>query len=259
MDILNLAKKVALECGNLVVSRFHTPKIITDKISPGDVYTDVDIASEALAIKLIRAERPFVHIFAEEGGNNDKNKSEYIWIIDPLDGTYNYVHDIPIFSVSVAVYYKNKPFIGVIYDPLHKEMFYAQAGKGAYLNKTPLKITEIKDPSQCVLYFSWINGLRTKADFERVTHELQMKTSHSRRLGSAAISFAYLAANRIHGIIESGLHPWDVAAGIVIIKEAGGIITDFASREIQLDTTQTEIICASPNMHSYIYNLMQSQ
>lgn len=252
MEIIDIAKEIAIACGEILKAGFNNILEIEEKTGPGDIVTDVDRRSETYATKQIMTLRPDDGLLGEEGVSVE-SKNGYMWIIDPLDGTYNFALGIPLFCVSIGVYYNNEPFVGVIYDPIHNEMYSAQRGKGAYLNNKKLEIKPYDGVSDAVLYLSWVKGSMERKDFNTKVQTLFEKTSHIRRLGSAAIGFAYLASNRIHGFVEVGLKPWDVAAAIVIIMEAGGTVTDFYGDKIDITQKSISIITAGKELYSDLY------
>ena len=251
MEIYKLAKEIAVGCGDILFSGFNNIKNIKEKSDAGDIVTDVDIRSEKYAMDKIKEFRPDDNILSEEYGTINK-KSEYTWIIDPLDGTYNFSLGIPFFCVSIGVYKDNKPFIGVIYDPIHKELFSAKVGEGAFLNNEIISVKEPASMSGAVFYISWVKGVREKSEFTQMTKKISNETSYMRRFGSAALGFSYIASGRIHGFIESGLSPWDVAAGILIVNEAGGIVKDFNEKDIDILAKKNEIIASSKPLFDYI-------
>jgi myo-inositol-1(or 4)-monophosphatase len=218
-----------------------------------DLVTRVDKKAQEIIICEIENEYSEHSIIAEEGVKKSKS-GQYVWYIDPLDGTVNFVHGIPIFCVSIALYVDNMPHIGVCYNPVLEEIFWAQADKGAYLNNSPIKVsnTEILVDSLVVTGFPYsthkIESLTSR--FSRVLHKVQ----GIRRLGSAALDLCYVACGRFDGFWEEGLHSWDMAAGIVILLEAGGKVSGFNGSDF--DLTQGEIIASNNRIHNELTQLM---
>jgi len=195
-----------------------------------DFVTFVDKGAEKKIIDVIRKEYPDHKFYAEE---SDKDESGgYRWIIDPLDGTTNYIHGYPVYSVSIALEYNKDIILGVIYDPSRDELFTAEKGRGAALNDKPIRVSTVTDPALSLLTTGF--PFRSKnyiefylESFKRLFH----KVSGIRRIGSVALDFAYLASGRCEGFWEIGLSPWDIAAGYLIVSEAGGLMTDFAGED----------------------------
>ena len=252
MELIDIAKEIALGCGEILKEGFHNIKEISEKSGPGDIVTDVDKRSEAYAKEMINKYRRSDGMWGEEGDYYE-GSSGYMWIVDPLDGTYNFALGIPLFCVSVAVCQEGKPVVGVIYDPLHDEMFWAEKGKGAFLNHKKLSVKPFEKVEDCVLYLSWIKGAKGVDAFNEKAQILFSKVQYIRRLGSAALGLAYVANNRIHGFVEIGLHPWDVAAAILIIEEAGGVVTGREGEEIVLKDPIVDLVAASPLLHKNLY------
>lgn len=198
-----------------------------DRKQQFDFVTQVDTESEAAIIDFITQRHPDHTILAEESGSSEKAESQYRWIIDPLDGTKNYIHAFPTFAVSIALQHDRELLAGAILDPLRDELFYAEKDKGAFLNDQPVRVTQSTDLSQCLLAtgFPFRAKHLTSSYFDAFI-ALFHKVSDFRRAGAAALDLAYVACGRLDGFWEITLNPWDVAAGILIIEEAGGKATD---------------------------------
>ena len=252
MELIYIAKEIALGCGKILKEGFHNIKEIEEKTGPGDVVTNVDKASEVFAKSLIKKYRPQDGMLGEEGSNFE-GTSGYKWIIDPLDGTYNFALGIPHFCVSVSVCKEGHPVAGVVFDPIHDEMFWAVKGQGAFLNDKKLIIGNFEKVEDCVLYLSWVRGAKDIDTFNENAKNLFTKVSYIRRWGSAALGLSYVAANRIHGFVEIGLHPWDVAAAVLIIEEAGGTVTGRYGEELLMETPNVDLIAAAPKLHENLF------
>lgn len=195
-----------------------------------DVVTDADRASEALIVEAVRARYPDHGILAEEGGQI-AGVSEYQWVIDPLDGTLNYLHGLPLYSVSLAVLRGGEPYIGVVYEPTRGELFAAERGAGARCNGRRLRVSPTPRLAGAILTTGFPYERTSVADNNLREHErLLMRCQDVRRTGSAALELAYVAAGRVDAHWELGLKPWDVAAGALIALEAGGTVTDWEGR-----------------------------
>jgi len=223
-----VAIEAAHEAGKILMAhlgKLHATQI--DNKQKFDFVTVVDKQSEKKIIDIIRAVYPDHHFYAEESQKDEQGG--YRWIIDPLDGTTNYIHGYPVFSVSIGLEYEGEIILGVVFDPTRDELFVAEKGKGATLNDKPIHVSSIEMPKVSLLTTGFPFRSKKYIDYyQQSFKDLFSKMSGIRRCGSVALDFCYLAAGRCDGFWEIGLSPWDVAAGYLIIKEAGGVITDFA-------------------------------
>jgi len=187
-------------------------------------------------VKNIERKREEINLVTEESGETSKT-SEYKWIIDPLDGTTNYTHSFPVFCVSIALEYKGEVIIGVVYDPNLDELFYAEKGKGAFLNGKKISVSKTDKLIKSMLATGFPYNVKENPD-NCVEHFVNflMEAQAIRRLGSAALDLVYVACGRLDGFWEVDLNPWDVAAGKIIIEEAGGMITDFYGNKFSIYT-----------------------
>ncbi|WP_263772718.1 inositol monophosphatase family protein [Propionivibrio soli] len=224
-----------------------------------DFVTEVDKAAEAAIIEVLREAYPDYGILAEESGSADGvgSGSEYQWIIDPLDGTTNFIHGFPQYAVSIALAHKGQLNQAVIYDTLRNEMFTASKGGGAYLNERRIRV------SKCLKLESALLG--TGFPFRVFDHidpylatfkEFTQRSSGVRRAGSAALDLAYVACGRLDGFWEFGLMPWDAAAGCLLITEAGGLVGDLAGGDTHLKTGN--IIAGTPRIFSQILQVIDN-
>lgn len=190
-----------------------------------DLVTEFDKRSEEVILSAIQQRFPDHAILAEESGHN-KTISEYQWVIDPLDGTTNFAHGIPIFSVSIGLLRNNSPVVGVVYDPYRNEMFSAELGHGASLNNKPIHVSSQKDLGQAVISTGFPYDLRTnpRNNFAQFV-QFQLRTRSVRHLASAALDCSWTAMGRLDGYWEFGIQPWDIGAGALIVREAGGRVT----------------------------------
>jgi len=222
------AHKAALAAGRILLDNFG--KVKADEIrqkSVADYISYVDETSEKKIIEIIHSDFPDHGILAEESGS-DKQQNDYRWIIDPLDGTTNYLHSIPVFAVSIALEFKGEIICGVIYNPVANELFWAEKGGGSFLNNEPIRVSGTQGLSDSFIATGFpfkIKHLLKK--YLKVFEAVFRESVGARRLGAAAIDLAYVACGRFDGFWEIGLNPWDIAAGIIIIEEAGGLVTDF--------------------------------
>ena len=227
-DLTKIAKQAALKAGELLLKGFGSSFEILEKEGRHNLVTTFDKAAQQSIIGTIFAEFPDHAFLAEEGGIYKEKGSDYLWIIDPLDGTVNFAHNIPIFSVSIACTFKKEVVCGVVYQPMTEELFVAEKGEGATLNGRPLKVTQTPrlDSSILVTGFPYNvheNPLNCIDTFSRIVK----RGIPVRRLGSAAIDLSFVAAGRFDGFWEVSLEPWDIAAGKLILEEAGGTVTHY--------------------------------
>jgi len=217
----------AAKAGGEVVARFFGSPPETEYKGKFDPVTAVDRASEAAIVALIREERPEDTVLAEEDqGAHDRHDGRQ-WIIDPLDGTVNFVHSIPQVSVSVALYEGGQPLVGVVYDPLRDEIFTAVSGQGARLNGHMMSVSTTAELGRSVVATGFPYDHDEKADELAVMiREVLRRVNGLRRFGSAALDLAWVAAGRFDAYWEFGIAPWDCAAGLLLVTEAGGSVTD---------------------------------
>jgi len=224
----------ALEAGDLLRSGFRTPFKISSKEGRHNLVTDYDRKAEETILSFLRKNVPDSHFLAEESGKTGEEK-ELFWIIDPLDGTVNFAHKIPIFSVSIALERKGEIFCGVVYQPIQNELFAAEKGKGAFLNSEPIRVSPVAKLDQAILATGFPYNL-SENPFHCIDHFIDIVKLGVpiRRLGSAAIDLAYTAAGYFEGFFEAGLRAWDCAAGMLLIEEAGGKVTHWNGKPFSI-------------------------
>lgn len=221
--MLNFAIETAREAGQILLEKFGRKIEISLK---GDInlVTEADIASEKHIVERIKSHFPKHAILAEESGASEI-QNEYKWIIDPLDGTTNFAHGYPCWCVTVALERSGEIVLGVTFDPTRNELFAAEKRQGATLNGRRIKVSETEKLGDALLVTGFPYDAKTRADFARHFTEFTHKARGIRRDGSAAIDMAYVACGRFDGFWEEGLNPWDVAAGVLLIEEAGGRVS----------------------------------
>lgn len=244
--LINIAVEAARSAGNIIAratQRMDKVSIGT-KTSSGDYVTSIDQMAEKEIINVIKKAYPKHAIIGEEGG--EIAGEEYQWIIDPLDGTRNFVHGFPHFAISIAVAHKNKIEHGVIYDPIRQELFTASRGKGAKLNEHRIRVSTRKSLDTALLGtgFAYRHADPDNPIPTKILEAILPICSDIRRSGSAALDLAYVAAGRLDGFWELGLHIWDIAAGVLLVKEAGGMVTDIYGGEDYLKTGN--VIASNP-------------
>ncbi|PVV08399.1 MAG: inositol monophosphatase [gamma proteobacterium symbiont of Ctena orbiculata] len=234
--MLTIAVRAAREAGRIITRNFNRIDRLTisDK-GNNDFVSEVDRNAEAVIINLLREKYPNHAILAEESGK--QGSDDHIWIIDPLDGTTNFLHGFPQFAVSIALRVKGRLEVGVVYDPVSEEMYTACRGEGAQLNDKKIRVSGRKG-----LYGALLGTGLPYRDFRFTENYMGMlkglikESAGVRRPGSAALDFAYVAAGRMDGFWELGLREWDFAAGALLVREAGGLVTDIGGGERYLET-----------------------
>ena len=254
--MLNFATDIAREAGHLLVQKLGTAKVSTK----GDInlVTEADIAAENLIIERIRSYHPQHGILAEESGEAvlvGGKRSEWKWIIDPLDGTTNYAHGYPCFCVSIALERAGQLEIGVVYDPMREEMFAAERGHGATLNDRKIRVSDVEQLSQAMVCTGFPYNVRERPDFARDFTNFTMNAQAVRRDGSAALDLAYVACGRFDGFWEDGLSPWDIAAGALLISEARGRITNFNDQ--RLDIYNEQVLASNGLIHEAMMKVLK--
>ncbi|RZV88054.1 MAG: inositol monophosphatase [Candidatus Scalindua sp. SCAELEC01] len=229
------AIRAAREAGKIILE-YYAKNVNAHK--KGDSYnlvTAADIAAEKAIIKIIKERYPTHSLLTEESGE-EVNSSDYCWIIDPLDGTNNFYHRFPQFCTSIALYNKEKPLLGIVFDPLKKEMFYAEKGKGAYLNNKRIEVSSTNklNKSLLALGFYYERGTLMRKSLSQMKRFFYENVHGIRRTGSAALDLCYTACGRFDGYWELKLNPWDYGAGSLIVMEAGGKITDIQGKKYAL-------------------------
>lgn len=245
----SFATEIALSAGDVLKKGFGSPLIIGSKSGKQNLVTEYDRASENLLITAIKTRYPTHSIIAEESGFSIQKDTQTTWIIDPLDGTVNFAHQIPIFSISIAVAVGKEVVCGVVYQPMTRELFVARKQQGAFLNGRLLNVSSIAQMDQALLATGFPYDIHKNPlhCMERFSAVLRSGTP-IRRLGSAAIDLAYLAAGRFDGFWEVGLNSWDMAAGMLLVKEAGGIVTHYDGTEHQVFGYHT-LLATNKHLH----------
>ncbi len=247
------AEDAARLAGKLLAERFEGPRTIEYK-GGIDLVTDADRAAEEAILELVQARYPDHAILAEESGataGTATGKERLRWIIDPLDGTTNYSHRLPHFSVSIAVEDAQGVVIGVVFDPIREELFAATRGQGATLNGSPIRVSQTLTMDQALLCTGFPYDVRERPDaplglFDRLVR----KARGMRRFGSAALDLAYIACGRYDGYFEFGLKPWDLAAGALLVREAGGVVTRIDGAP--LDLHQGDLLAGGAALHALL-------
>ncbi len=244
---LAFAERTALGAGKILSAGFHRKKRVSYKGEINPV-TQFDLRSEQYIVSAIAGNYPDHAILTEEGSDRS-TASQYRWVIDPLDGTVNYAHGFPVYSVSIALQFGGHSVVGVVYDPERQELYSAAKGVGAFLNRKKIRVTSQRNLRKALLAtgFAYNIGTARKNNlgmFARMTRHAQAV----RRLGSAALDLCWLAAGRFDGFWEYYLHPWDTAAAIVVVEEAGGKVTRIDGKHFSIFDKQ--ILASNGQIHS---------
>ncbi|PZV11232.1 MAG: inositol monophosphatase [Leptolyngbya sp.] len=249
---LDSATEAALAAGAVLQHHWGNLTTIDEKGRPGDLVTEADRGAEAAAMAVLGRHLPTEHgILAEESGAQGNLNAALLWAIDPLDGTTNYTHQYPCCAVSIGLLAEGEPVLGVIYDPIHRDLFRAAAGLGATLNRRPIQVSATDQLAQSLLVTGFAYDRRETpdnnyAEFCHLTH----LTQGVRRGGAAAIDLAYVACGRLDGYWERGLAPWDIAAGIALVREAGGQVTAYDGSP--LDVMAGRLLATNGHLHGAI-------
>jgi myo-inositol-1(or 4)-monophosphatase len=255
--MLQVAIEAATNAGKFLKQNIGKFKSIQQKDGQDrNLVTEIDKKSEELIIKIISSHYPSHDILAEESGNDKGKPSEYRWIIDPLDGTTNFTHGLPIFCVSIGVEYKGEMIAGVIYDPNTDELFTSEKGSGAFLNGKRIHVSQVDNIGRSILVTGFPYNIIENPD-HAVEHFVNflMKAQAVRRLGSAALDLAYLASGRFDGFWEVALQPWDMAAGVLILHEAGGVITNFSGAKFNL--YEKQLLASNGTIHNQMLDVIR--
>ena len=249
--MLNTAIRAARSAGDLILrASDNIGQLRIDQKGKNDYASEVDRKAEQEIIHIIKTAYPDHALLAEESGSHAGN--DYVWVIDPLDGTTNFLHGFPQYAVSIALKHKGRLEVGVVYDPMRDELFTASRGGGAMLNSRRLRVTQPTSLKGALLG----TGFPFKTDqhleaYLGMFRKLTMECAGIRRAGACALDLAYVAAGRLDGFWEIGVMEWDMAAGVLLIKEAGGVVTDFSFNDNYLQSGN--LIAGSPKMHQLMY------
>ena len=255
--MLNIAVRAARAAGTIINrAALDIESVRIKQKEVNDFVTEVDAAAEAAIIEMILEAFPNHGIWAEESGREHGNKfSDHIWIIDPLDGTTNFIHGFPVYCVSIAVQIAGKVDHAVVFDPTRNDLFFATRGRGAYLNDRRLRVSKRERLDQALISTGF--PFRPGDNFPTymaMMSDIMTKTAGLRRPGAAALDLAYVAAGFTEGFFETGLMPWDMAAGSLLVQEAGGLIGNFTGEANYLE--QKECMAANPKIYAQMVGLL---
>jgi len=255
--MLNVAIKAARAAGAIINRAALDVDLLKVSVKgPNDFVSEVDRAAEAAIIEILLQAYPDHGILAEESGSSHGNRtSDYQWIIDPLDGTTNFLHGLPIYAVSIGLAHRDVVQQGVVYDPARNDLFFTSRGRGAFLNDRRLRVSKRINLSDALVGTGF--PFRRGDDFDRyllMMQSVMQRCAGVRRPGAAALDLCYVAAGWYDGFFESGLNPWDVAAGSLMITEAGGLIGDFTGESQFLH--QREVVAGNPKIFGQLVHLL---
>lgn len=253
MNYIDFATRTAVEAGAILKENLGKVSEIEFK-GKNNLLTEIDKLSEETIIRRIRDTFPSHDILAEESGRHSQS-SDHVWIVDPLDGTTNYAHAYPFFAVSIALEIAGVIKAGVVYDPVKDEMFAAEQGGGAFLNGKSIRVSDSTELSESHLATGFVHESSEMVE-ENLKHFANFirKSRAVRRDGSAALDLCYVACGRFDGFWELGLNPWDTAAGVLIIREAGGLVTNLSGGEY--DLYLKEILASNTHIHGEMINVL---
>lgn len=252
--------KTAVECvkeGGAILLDYYRKLQSLQIESKGsfDYVTEADLAAQEAIVHLIRSRHPEHAVMAEE---DKRSPSGYAtrWLVDPLDGTTNFIHGFPVFAVSVALEHKDSIVLGAVYDPCRDELFLAQKGCGASLNGRPIRVSNRRKPIEALVAtaFPWRERSILSLYLDAFT-QVFLKVSDIRRGGSAALDLSYVACGRCEGFWEIGLSPWDIAAGHLLVREAGGYISDFSGGDHHIWVG--DVVAGNPYLHGFLLGIVQ--
>src|SRR5579872_510283 len=249
-DFLPAMEQIAREAGALLME-FFRQRVTVEYKGEADLVTVADRKSELLIRERLLERWPSFDILGEEGGLQDTG-SDYRWYVDPLDGTTNFAHAFPVFCVSMGLEYKGERIAGVIYDPTRDELFAAERGGGAFLNQEPIRVSKVARLAECLVATGFPSHKRHKNPNIFFYHQITLHTHGVRRAGSAALDLCYVACGRLDGFWEFNLNPWDTAAGVLMVAEAGGKVSDFKGGPFQLDSRET--LASNGLVHEQLLN-----
>ncbi len=245
-EFVPLMSEIAREAGSLLMGYFHRRVKIEYK-GEADLVTEADRASEKLILERIRAYWPSHDVIGEEGAKVETG-GVYRWYVDPLDGTTNFAHSVPVFCVSLGLAFQGRRHAAVLYDPTRDELFAAERGKGAFLNGQKIEVSKTSKLSQSLVSTGFPSNKRHKNPNIYFYHQLTLRTHGVRRAGSAALDLASVASGRYDGFWEFNLNAWDTAAGILIVEEAGGKVTGFRGETLAI--TDRDVIASNGLIHA---------
>jgi len=259
--MLNTAVKAARRAASIINrATFDLDKITVTAKKQNDFVTEVDRAAEQAIIEVLLTAYPSHAVLAEESGSssNLNDESEFVWIIDPLDGTTNFIHGFPQYAISIALQQKGIVTQAVVYDPVHNDLFTASKGSGAFLNNRRLRVSKTDRLAQALIGTGFVGGDKdpdTLKNFLKMFEVMTMNCHGLRRPGAATLDLAYVAAGRYDGFFEKNLNAWDIAAGTLLVTEAGGLVSDFSGESDYME--KGDVIAGNPRVFAQMLHLLR--
>jgi myo-inositol-1(or 4)-monophosphatase len=252
MPYLETAVEIAREAGALLVNYFER-RVPFELKGEFDLVTEADRASEKLVVERLRSHFPSHAIVAEEGGGHESS-SGYRWFVDPLDGTTNFAHSFPMFNITLGLEHAGEMIAGVVYDPVRQEMFTAERGSGAYLNNRRIRVSNASRLADSLASTGFPSRKRHQNVNIHFYYQAAMASHGVRRTGSAAIDLAYVSCGRLDFFWEFGLKPWDMAAGTLLVREAGGRVSDMRG-DVHGVTTSEHLLADNGHLHDEVMQI----
>lgn len=251
-DLSRFAREFSLDAGELLLSYYGKITSRTQKSGRGDFVTEADHAVENFFREKLERSFPTHNLLSEECGWVKNDPTAPTWVLDPVDGTRNFAQGIPTFAISLGCVIDSQPTLGVIYDPCHGHLYSAVRGHGAFLNDDPIQVSDTPDLIDALISVSWAPNRPDQDAFIRTMEKVNRFTTYYRRIGSAAMVLSYVACGKFDGYIQAGINPWDIAAGIVLVEEAGGVISDFGGNPVNTLQKDINLLAANPEVHALI-------
>jgi len=249
----NFIIQLAKTAGDKINQSFNKDKIIKVK-KKSQVVTQADLIADKIIVSALKKKFPTHNILSEES-KHKKLDSKYLWVIDPLDGTTNYTIGSPLFGVGISLFYEDQPILAVAYMPAMKELYFAQNSKGAYLNNKKIKVSKNTRLDKSFLTFCHGSSRNDIKRAMKVYNKIKLLGLDSRQLGSAAVELGFVAAGRTDCIIIPGAHPWDVGPGTLLVREAGGKVTDFFGRQWNLKSK--DMVASNGKIHNQLLKFLK--
>jgi myo-inositol-1(or 4)-monophosphatase len=263
VELLPDVAAIARGAGDIILRHFAAPIPISDRKSTrSDIVTAADTEAEAFIVGALLARFPGHHIVGEEGGGQGApaGAAPYHWFVDPIDGTVNFAAKLPHFCTSIALATPDRePLLGVVYDPTRRELFTAVAGRGACLNGEPIRVTQTAELNDAVCSTGFPYDKHSNPDNNLREWAAFLKHIRGeRRLGSAALDLSYVAAGRLDGYWEKQLNPWDIMAGLLLVREAGGVVTDYAGGPTPQAADRARVVASNGRIHTAMLEVLRS-
>ncbi len=258
-DLKKTAIEAALKAGHFLKNSFHKTHEVTSKEGKKNLVTDCDLESERIILSFLHKTFPSHGFLSEEAGKEGSNSSEITWVIDPLDGTVNFAYQIPLFTVSIAACRGEEVLAGVVFQPMSEELFVAEKGKGAFLNGKQIHVSKQEDMEEAFLAVGFPYDL--SKDPAKSIHPLLAFLNQGlpiRRLGSAALDLSYVASGRFDAFFEADLSPWDVAAGLLLVQEAGGKTSEYNGKK-RSPLEKKSLLASNGFLHEQMLNTIQGK